>query len=406
MATITVQTLIWFTMAGFFTVILASSGSGALRSQGVRKCANCLVDKESRENATREIIKKDILKKLGMVEAPSVRISDHVPRKLLKELMSKHSLDNQMQRDQGYGGDSEDDVNTEEIFVMAKKPADFDVPDHVLAEYGVNLQYFPVETADSLRGGAGGAGGQQAVHREVVRKALLQIHLPRAHSDVDRLAWVTVSYVEVNSKGPSLIKSNVVSTQLDLERGGWVDIDVTEVVRMWATKGSYANYGLHIRADTSTGRSIPVGVRHQRTNVPYIHIWLDSSRAGIRSKRSTNGFCKPKPAKGVSGNALAEAEEDEIEECCVHNMYVDFKDTYGWEFIISPSGFEFNYCSGDCTLGMPSTTHAHIKQLTQVGQTCCTAQKLSGLEMLYLDHNYNVVLGNLKRMKVERCGCA
>ena len=158
--------------------------------------------------------------------------------------------------------------------------------------------------------------------------------------------------------------------------------------------------------------------------VPYIHIWLDSSNAGVRVKRATNGFCKSKTARSnsaatgtLSGNDLAgvvgsgdsesdEEIQDEIEECCVHNMYIDFKDTYGWEFIISPSGFEFNYCNGDCTLGMPSTTHAHIKQLTRVGQTCCTAQKLSGLEMLYLDHNYNVVLGNLKRMKVERCGCA
>ena len=133
-------------------------------------------------------------------------------------------------------------------------------------------------------------------------------------------------------------------------------------------------------------------------------------------KRATNGFCKkgktaaaaaatPNADNAVVGNPEDE-EMNEIEECCVHQMYIDFKDTYGWEFIISPSGFEFNYCNGDCTLGMPSTTHAHIKQLTSLGTTCCTAQKLSGMQMLYLDHNYNVVLGNLKRMKVERCGCA
>ena len=149
--------------------------------------------------------------------------------------------------------------------------------------------------------------------------------------------------------------------------------------------------------------------------MPYLHIWLDSSRAGVRVKRATNGFCKKgKTAvaatanadNAVGGNPEEDEEMNEIEECCVHQMYIDFKDTYGWEFIISPSGFEFNYCNGDCTLGMPSTTHAHIKQLTSLGTTCCTAQKLSGMQMLYLDHNYNVVLGNLKRMKVERCGCA
>ena len=88
---------------------------------GIRKCAGCLADRETRENATREIIKKDILNKLGMVSAPELRITDHVPRKLLKELMSKHALDNQMQADQGYSTDDDVDVNTQEVFVMAKK---------------------------------------------------------------------------------------------------------------------------------------------------------------------------------------------------------------------------------------------------------------------------------------------
>ena len=57
-----------------------------------------------------------------MDSAPQLRIKDHVPRKLLKELMSKHSLSNQMQGDQGYGDDQDDDhVSTEEVFIMAKK---------------------------------------------------------------------------------------------------------------------------------------------------------------------------------------------------------------------------------------------------------------------------------------------
>ena len=96
-----------------------SSGAAAAAAG---KCSNCPLNRASRENATREIIRNDILKKLGMDSAPQLRIKDHVPRKLLKELMSKHSLSNQMQGDQGYGDDQDDDhVSTEEVFIMAKK---------------------------------------------------------------------------------------------------------------------------------------------------------------------------------------------------------------------------------------------------------------------------------------------
>ena len=96
--------------------------SGAAAAAAAGKCSNCPLNRASRENATREIIRNDILKKMGMDSAPQLRIKDHVPRKLLKELMSKHSLTNQMQGDQGYGDDQDDDhVSTEEVFIMAKK---------------------------------------------------------------------------------------------------------------------------------------------------------------------------------------------------------------------------------------------------------------------------------------------
>ena len=135
------------------------------------------------------------------------------------------------------------------------------MPDGILAKFP-NLQYFPVDTAESLRNNDG-----SSVSKDVIRKAVLQLHLSRAHSADDRLAWVTVSYVEVNSKGVSLVRSNVINTKLDMEHGGWVDIDVTEAVMAWVQGGPFSNYGLLIQAETSSGRNIKVGVQHQRVNV-------------------------------------------------------------------------------------------------------------------------------------------
>ena len=83
---------------------------------------------------------------------------------------------------------------------------------------------------------------------------------------------------------------------------------------------------------------------------------------------------------------------------------------FGWKFVIHPPSYEANYCSGDCSLGvmMPSTTHAHMMQQSnsKIRNPCCTPQKMTGIHMLYLDENKNVILGMLPKMKVERCGCA
>ncbi len=54
---------------------------------------------------------------------------------------------------------------------------------------------------------------------------------------------------------------------------------------------------------------------------------------------------------------------------------------------------------------MPSNPWAHLLQQAN-GSPCCAPQKMSGINMLYMDEHKNVILGKLPNMKVERCGCA
>ena len=93
-----------------------------------------------------------------------------------------------------------------------------------------------------------------------------------------------------------------------------------------------------------------------------------------------------------------------------HQHFLSPQD-YNWTWIISPASFEFNYCNGDCALGTVTGARAHMKKLleqddgVELGPTCCTPQKTTGMQILYQDHNKNVILGNLQRMRVDRCGC-
>ena len=68
-----------------------------------------------------------------------------------------------------------------------------------------------------------------------------------------------------------------------------------------------------------------------------------------------------------------------------------------------------NMCQGDCRLGKtaPDNPYTHILQQADKDMAlCCTPKKMKNLEMLYVDENNNVLVGNLPNMKVERCGCA
>ena len=91
----------------------------------------------------------------------------------------------------------------------------------------------------------------------------------------------------------------------------------------------------------------------------------------------------------------------------MESLKVDFNEDYQWSFVIYPTSFEPNYCSGDCSLGkmMPENAYAHILQQSGISP-CCNPQKMGTLELLYMDENNNVVQGTLPKMMVQRCGCA
>ena len=100
-------------------------------------------------------------------------------------------------------------------------------------------------------------------------------------------------------------------------------------------------------------------------------------------------------------------DTDSLERhCCLWPITIDFEREFGWKWIIHPPQYEANYCAGDCSLGvmMPSNPYSHLLQQAN-GNPCCAPQKMSGMNMLYMDENKNVILGKLPNMRVDRCGC-
>ena len=62
-------------------------------------------------------------------------------------------------------------------------------------------------------------------------------------------------------------------------------------------------------------------------------------------------------------------EENDMNEthCCLWDYTINFKEDYGWDWIIHPKEYKANFCQGECSYHtmMPSNSYAHL--MAQVG---------------------------------------
>ena len=133
-----------------------------------------------------------------------------------------------------------------------------------------------------------------------VHNAELYVHLPADHGPVSQAkstnktfmendesqemvyygdeAWVYLHYVSVdkNTGVGSLMLTQATRVKLLANRGGWVDIDMMEILSLWLKYPS-ENLGLQIVVKTKYGAIVPVGVQHQMTNVSRSLLFLKTS---------------------------------------------------------------------------------------------------------------------------------
>lgn len=127
--------------------------------------------------------------------------------------------------------------------------------------------------------------------------------------------------------------------------------------------------------------------------MPYIEISLkDNSHKRVR--RTTGLDCT----------------ETSLEtRCCRYPFVVNFEE-FGWDWIIAPKQYDANYCSGECPYSFlqkyPHTHIVHLSAPQRSGGPCCGPRKMSGISMLYFDHDLNIMFGILPGMVVESCGCS
>ena len=101
----------------------------------------------------------------------------------------------------------------------------------------------------------------------------------------------------------------------------------------------------------------------------------------------------------------------------LHILQVSFSELEWGESIISPSGFNINYCLGTCNFPQISspkyntTKHSHIQSIAAhfnpdyVPTPCCVPHEYSALDILYESLPGVFTMHKFKKGAVKSCGC-
>ena len=97
-----------------------------------------------------------------------------------------------------------------------------------------------------------------------VEKAMLHMHLPNATDPHDTEVWIQVKMVMMNKHHGVIFKQkHNFKTELLPDQGGWIEIDVRDMVSHWM-KGQ--NYGFTISVESAKGQKLNTSFQHQQQN--------------------------------------------------------------------------------------------------------------------------------------------
>ncbi|XP_046405652.1 inhibin beta C chain [Ischnura elegans] len=314
-----------------------------------------------------ELIKQQILKRLRLKEAPSVS------RGVLPEPLSRGVLMPAPAAPAAAPADDHYYGRTEQVILF---PESGSGPCHGAAPRPDALCLtlrFPAElTAEDV------TSAQLWVYKEGDRRS-------QNHTLVVSAQWEA-----------KVAKSKLLVTHNTSIKEGWVKINLLWAVKQWL-EYSELPHTIHVACKTCGTSKTPISLLPE--NRPFLVMSTNSDSAYQRPKRNVD--CVP----GLT-------------ECCRESLYVSFADI-GWsEWILQPPGYNAYFCRGSCSSAAALTAsgshYTTIMQrlLNHQGSNkkqelvpCCTATRLSPIQLLYMDNKQTITTKTLPNMAVDACGC-
>ncbi|XP_068901537.1 growth/differentiation factor 8 [Tenebrio molitor] len=343
-------------------------------------CGSCKM-REEIKNRNLEVIKGEVLRRMGFQTAPNVtgRVLPPVPPHFLAKVdleMGAMQSDEPMFKT-GYSITEEEDdyhVKTQEVLTFAQP-----YPRLRHGWRGQDILHFMF--SDSIT-------------KYHVSNATLFVYVKGAERRP--LPDVLIEVFKVykapdHPDSPGLYRMVSKKVTQPLGRGDWVKLDLTITVSEWF-KNPRENFGFVVNA-TANGKKVVVTdtTVEDGSKAPFVEV--STMEARRRTRRNVGLNCDDKMNEPL---------------CCRYPLIVDFEE-FGWDFIIAPKRYDAHYCSGECPyITLQKHAHTHLMKIASPNsaQPCCAPRKMSAISMLYFDQQLNVVYGSLPGMVVDRCGCS
>ncbi|NXL67881.1 INHBC protein, partial [Chordeiles acutipennis] len=204
---------------------------------------------------------------------------------------------------------------------------------------------------------------------------------------------VTVRLLQSDPTGLNVTMAS--ETRLEVQRTGWVTLDVSRAVQSLFGRGSQR---LTVELEVMEDGGSPLLAGHRDSHWPFV---AAQARARMPHRLQRRGI-------NCSGDSRM---------CCRKEFFVDFKEI-GWEdWIIQPEGYHMNYCAGLCPLhmagipGLAASFHTAVLNLIKANNadaavdSCCVPTQRRPLSLLYYDRDSNIVKTDIPDMIVDACGC-
>ncbi|NWH81040.1 INHBC protein, partial [Piaya cayana] len=204
---------------------------------------------------------------------------------------------------------------------------------------------------------------------------------------------VTIRVLQTNPAG--LHATLVNETRLEVQRTGWLTLDVGQAVQsLFGRRSERLTVELEVAEDWGS----PLLADHRDSHWPFV-----AAQARARMPHRVQ-------RRGIDCSVTSRM-------CCRKEFFMDFKEI-GWEdWIIQPDGYHMNYCAGLCPLhmagipGLATSFHTAVLNLIKANNadaavdSCCVPTRRRPLSLLYYDRDSNIIKTDIPDMIVDACGC-
>ncbi|WAQ94113.1 GDF11-like protein [Mya arenaria] len=337
-------------------------------------CPTCQLREEARVIRI-ETIRNTILDKIGFSSSNLPNMTGKVIPNLpsIQRLKDQHMMlaDEPASDENTYIPEDELYGQIKRAYTIAQKPP---------AEFNIHLDgatYFEIpESVTSRR----------------IQDASLWIYIKPTVQKQKKVFEIYLHIVEMKAKPHDIL--NGPKRYKKTTEEGWVEFKFAHIAHHWI-KRPEANRGIIIHVLDSAGNNVAVTPQNEEDKEHFPMLEMSTTEHNDhhhRSKRFINNIC---------------SEREKRTTCCRYPLRVDFVQ-FGWDWVIAPTGYTANYCSGECRhRHLDNDPSAYlIQQATNDSSPCCAAQKWYPLAMLYFDHKHTVLYTYMQKMIVDRCACS